>query len=240
MDFDRCSGEFSNPKTLFNEASTDPAHNPLSGIVSVEFSPNSRFVYATASSSLNQFDLLSQNIQDSLQIYLGDSTDQYELAYLQLAPNGKIYSSTYNGGLKALHAINNPDLKGDSAGFAYGGQPTKTLNSVNVPNLINYKLGPLIGSSCDTISTDNQTLGLNNSLRVIPNPADKYAYVEIGAQGDYRFELLNDAGQLIATKQTRQVDIFDTEHLANGVYFVRVVDTDRNVEVAGRKVVVVH
>ena len=74
----------------------------------------------------------------------------------------------------------------------------------------------------------------------MPNPADKYLYVEMGMQGNYEFDLINETGQILATRQTRQVDIFDTGNLANGVYFIRVVDKATGAEIETRKVVVVH
>jgi hypothetical protein len=89
--------------------------------------------------------------------------------------------------------------------------------------MINYKLGPLLGSGCDTLNTgiiDGRATGL--LPRIQPNPADKYAYVEMPMQGNFTFELINEAGQLIERKQTRQVDIFNTESLPNGIYFLKV------------------
>jgi len=244
MDFDRCSGEFSNPITLFNNASNDSTQ-PISGTGGMDFSPNGRFLYESSVLWLNQYDLWAQNIQDSVAIYVADSNDEFQLRFLQLAPNGKLYGCTWDGGLKALHVVNYPDLKGDSANFVYGGQPTYTLNSFNLPNLINYKLGALLGSGCDTIKTDTTGVsitGVNgtNLPRIMPNPADKYAYVEMGMQGNYEFDLLNVAGQIVDKKQTPQVDIFDTEHLASGVYFIRVIDKATGAEIAAGKVVVAH
>ena len=239
MNFDRCSGEFDNPVTIFNNASLVPG-TAISGCVSVEFSHNDRFVYVSDNVNLVQYDLLSANIQDSVQLFLEDSSTWHGIRFLQSAPNGKIYGCTWNGGLSALHVINNPDLKGDSADFVYAGQPTYTDNSINLPNLINYKLGPLVGSGCDTI-TSNAEVGINSQrIRIIPNPADKYAYVEMGMQGNFAFELVNVAGQVLDKKETRQVDIFDTEHLASGAYFLRVIDNVTGVEIASKKVVVTH
>ena len=240
MDFDRCSGEFSNPITIFNNASLN-SNVATSGCTAVEFSPNNRFVYVSDNVNLVQYDLWSDNIQDSAQIYLEDSSTSFGIDFLQIAPNGKLYGSTWGGGLPALHVINNPDLKGDSANFVYGGQPTFTINSINLPNLINYKLGPLIGSGCDTINTTiNQPTTTNLQPRIIPNPANKYAYIEMGMQGNYTFELLNATGQIVDIKETKQVDIFDTEHLASGVYFVKVIDKPTGAELATKKVVVGH
>ena len=206
----------------------------------MEFSPSNRFLYASGNTTLRQYDLWASNIQDSAELFLEDSATWYGVHILQLAPNGKIYGSTWNGGLYALHVINRPDEKGDSANFVYGGQPVLTDNSVNLPNLINYKLGPLIGSGCDTITSVEDLRDNNRDPRVIPNPANKYAYVEMGMQGNYKFELLNISGQVIDTKETRQVDIFDTEQLAAGAYFIRVIDKTTGVELAVKKVVVAH
>ena len=93
MDFDRCSGEFSNPITIFNQGCASP--NSCSGSCSVEFSPNNRFLYVCDVINLNQYDLWSTNIQDSLQIYAVDSGQNAGLFMLQLFPNGKIYLSTW-------------------------------------------------------------------------------------------------------------------------------------------------
>jgi len=243
MDFDRCSGEFNNPITIYNQSC--PNGPSCSGSSSVEISPNNRFVYVSTVITLNQYDLYGANLQDSVQLYADsvDHTQLGELNMLQLAPNGKIYLSTWNGLLHndSIHVINNPDAKGDSCNFRYASQLTYNGSAVALPNMANYKLGPLRGSGCDTITsaiTETQTQNLQP--RIIPNPANKYAYIEMGAQGNYQFELLNEAGQVVDRKETKQVDIFDTAHLSSGVYILRVIDKTTGVELAAKKVVVVH
>ncbi len=129
---------------------------------------------------------------------------------------------------------------GMSCGFVYGGQPTLSNNSFNLPNLINYKLGPLIGSGCDTIPTGiTETKAMILEPRIIPNPANKYAYIEMGSQGNYQFALLNDAGQILDKKETKQVDIFDTEHLASGIYILQVLNKTTS-QITSSKLVVTH
>ena len=238
MDFDRCSGLFSNPDTIFNHIYGDTAS--VSGSSSLEFSPNNRFLYTTFHDVLIQYDLQNPDIYDTSILYKAGANEFYGIHMLQLSPNGKLYASTWGGGLKALHVINNPDLKGDSAAFVYAAQPTYTINSINLPNLINYRLGPLYASGCDTITDIKQQTANNQLLRIMPNPADKYAYVEVSAQGNYEFELLTESGQIIDKKGTKQVDIFDTERLANGVYVVRVIDKASGIEIITKKVVVAH
>jgi hypothetical protein len=239
MDFDRCSGLFSNPDTIFNQGCNPPYS--CDGISSIEFSPNGRFVYTTDVYSLNQYDLWASNIQDSVSIY-NNSNSQPGLDMLQIAPNGKIYISTWNGigGFDFIHVIKNPDSKGDSSYFVYGGQHMPGVDNLGLPNMINYRLGPLMGSGCDTIASLTERLVRENPLRIIPNPADKYVYVEISMQGSYEFDLLSAEGQLMDKKETKQVDIFDTENLSDGVYFLRVIDKGFNNAEATRKLVIRH
>lgn len=236
LDFNRCNGEFSNPITINN--CPEPA--TISGESGVSFSANGRFVYASDRLNLTQYDLWSVNIQDSVEIYRTDSGDFAQMAFLQLAINGKLYCSTWNGGFYFLHVVNKPDEKGDSCGFVFGGQPTLSLNSFNLPNMPNYRLGALVGSGCDTIiDVGLETLDRGRP-RIQPNPANKYVYVEMPLHGDFVFELVNETGQLIERKETRQVDIFDTENLPNGVYFLKVTDKKSSSVNYLQKIVVQH
>lgn len=198
MDFDRCSGEFSNAVNIFNLARITP---PASGSAAQEFSPNNRFLYVSDNININQYDLWSINIQDSVEIYRADSNEYAHVYDLRIAPNGKIYGDTWNGGYYFLHVINNPDGKGDSCGFVFGGQPTLTNNSTNLSNMVNYNLGPLAGSGCDTIIANVMEPTTARQVRVHPNPTDKCVYVEMPIQGNYEFDLVNSVGQLIDKKQ---------------------------------------
>jgi hypothetical protein len=235
MDFDRCSGLFSNAIIT---------SNPGNGAI-VEFSPNGRFVYATNSYNLTQLDLsLANPDQDSISLYQANSSDEAEMRMLQIAPNGKLYASCFSGGFYFIHAINYPDLKGDSADYTDTAFTTLTANSFQFPNMINYQLGTLANSACDTIHADTTGVGVikvagGSLLRIMPNPADKYLYVEMGMQGNYDFDLLNAIGQVLERKETKQVDIFDTESLANGVYFLKVINTVTN-EILTKKMIVQH
>ena len=237
MDFDRCSGSFANPRTIFNNVSGDP-DTAITGGVSLAFSPSGRFLYVSGRLDLNQYDLWSENIQDSIRLYTADSTDFNQISHLELGLNGKLYGSTWNGGNPLLHVINRPDEKGDSAGFVYGGQPTLTVNSSKLPNMPNYRLGVLAGSGCDTIVTGINDIHTLNDVRIQPNPADKFMYTEMPMQGNYTFELLNETGQVMMSKQTWQVDIFNTEQLPNGVYYIHVSNGGR--PVASKQVVLRH
>ncbi len=62
----------------------------------------------------------------------------------------------------------------------------------------------------------------------------------MGKQGNYEFDLVNTNGQIVDTKQTKQIDIFDTERLASGTYLLRVIDKATGSEIKSEKLVVVH
>jgi Secretion system C-terminal sorting domain len=238
MDFDRCTGEFSNPVNIFNNVSTPST--PISGGWP-EFSASGRFIYVSNSIAINQFDLWATNPQlDSSMVSAADSSDPYQIGYPQIAPDGKLYISCFDGGSGFLHVINNPDNKGDSCVYIDTGLVTLTENTIPLPNMINYNLGPLAGSACDTILGIKQQSLDNISLRIMPNPADKYVYVEMGMQGNYEFDLLNAVGQVIDKKLTRKVDIFNTGELAGGVYIIKITDKGNLNSVLTQKLVVQH
>tara|TARA_R110000850_G_scaffold277058_1_gene421908 strand:+ start:148772 stop:150964 length:2193 start_codon:yes stop_codon:yes gene_type:complete len=109
-DFDNNTGVVSN--TL---------HIPLNSAYGAEFSPNSRFLYVSAYSSmgLKQYDLEAGTTASQI------AASAYSYSHvnngaLQSAPDGKIYSSRY--GASALDVIHAPNLAGASANFQLNGQ----------------------------------------------------------------------------------------------------------------------
>ena len=226
MDFDRCSGEFSNPVVIYNEGCDSP--QTCSASVSVEFSPDNRFVYVSDVINLNQYDLLDTNIQQSkIQLYAVDSSQFARLDMLQLAPNGKIYLSSWAGlpTIDFIHVINNPNGKGDSCNFKYAYQPTYTHNAIGMPNVINYRLGALTGSGCDTITAVNN-VDADNDIRVYPNPAFNYAmvyYKQYEGAGQSNLEIYNVLGQVVYTQPLPMYSGFqrlDISRFAAGMYMV--------------------
>jgi len=125
LDFDASNGSLSNSQRLGISGLTDSPYG-------VEFSPDSHFLYVSASndnftntqddpnshqSVLLQMDLTAPNISASTIII--DSRNAYRSA-LQLGPNGKIYRSmarTYNLGSPFLSVINNPNELGASCNY---------------------------------------------------------------------------------------------------------------------------
>jgi len=147
-DFDRCTGELSNPVQITY------ADSAWAGGAAI--SANSRFLYVSSYRYVYQYDLWAENIEatkDTVAIYDGFIippifATRFFLA--QLAPDGKIYISATNS-VPYLHVINHPDLPGDSCDVCQHCVQLPTWNAFSMPNFPNYRLHHLEGSPCDTL-----------------------------------------------------------------------------------------
>lgn len=152
-EFDRCNGVLSNQ--IFFDAPFD-WEGPRFGLA---FSPNSRFLYLTQASQVLQYDLESDDIENSFTVLFDynsfpDSTvENNSFPYpARLAKNGKIYF----GSLSArphYHSVKYPNLRGHASEFQYPDPdmifPTNVSSAM--PNFPHYSVGPLDGSPCDTL-----------------------------------------------------------------------------------------
>ncbi|MCS7036399.1 MAG: PKD domain-containing protein [Saprospiraceae bacterium] len=121
-------------------------------------SPNSRYLYHNRYDTAFQYDLWAADIPASrkvVAVYDG-FTDPFPVTFyiMQLAPDGKIYSSATNGA-RYLHVIHRPDEEGLGCQYQQHGIQLYKYNDFSVPNFPNYRLGPLDGSPCDTLGLDN-------------------------------------------------------------------------------------
>jgi hypothetical protein len=234
MNFDRCTGLFSNPDSIYNNDTGDIGP-PASGGNSLTFSPNSRFLYVDIPPNLNQYDLWSPNINDSVRI-ITDTGEFYQLGTFQLAPNGKIYVSCWNGGAYAIHVINEPDSLGLACDFQLLGQPVLSANSNNLPYFPNYRLGALIASGCDTISgiMDVSTL-VRSGVIIEPNPVFSVFTVafsnpnDIDTYKDLHFTLYDLTGRLVMDESLKeQSTVLHRKDQMDGMYLWHICDGTKN------------
>jgi len=108
FDFDNATGILSN-ETLVYEVSP-----VLSGLYGIEFSIDSKILYATNNSRILQFDLTTNPIDSSLVIINGTDYSSAPLS-LQLGPDNKIYVALW--GSPKLGVINNPNVSGMGCDF---------------------------------------------------------------------------------------------------------------------------
>lgn len=244
MKFDRCSGEFSNAITVYNPDSVDHYFYGNS------FSPNSRFIYASSTHNLYQYDTWDSNmIANVTHIAAWDSfyDPVYHIAVLffmhQYAPDGKIYLGTFNGS-KYLNVINSPDSSGIACNFSphsyvishdsYGDIP---------PSFPNYDLGPLKGSPCDTLylQTENIKQFKQANYRVAPNLVNDWLNIIYQTDFDALLNLYDINGKLVVSTSLFHYfknRLINVSHLPNGVYLAVVLKNGENVWI--EKVVVQH
>ena len=149
--FDRCTGLLSNHLQLHQNR----------GWGGLAISPNSRYLYHNFELEVFQYDLNAPDVLAS-KVKIAN-WDGYQSPFpaafylMQLAPDGKIYSATPTG-TDVLHVLHQPDEPGVSCQYEQHALHLPTYNALSMPNFPNYRLGPLDGSSCDTLGLDNRPI----------------------------------------------------------------------------------
>jgi len=226
FDFDRCSGELSNPINLALPIILD------SGWVGkgVAISPNNRFLYVSLTYQLYQFDLSASNIIgsiDTVGFYDGyEAPDGSLFNTAQSGPDGKIYISCGNAETD-YHVINNPDSEGFLCDFQ---QHSIHLPSPSggVPSFPNYRLGALSGSVCDTLTGLSEVVRAAKEviLKVYPNPTSDivtvdYGYTDWSITGVVTLEISNELGQIVYKEELPLYSGYqklDVTKFAAGIY----------------------
>ena len=244
--FNRCTATFSCPKIL-NVDFTG------SGPGSVAFSLNNRFLYVNNYKELYQFDLYSNDIENSK--LLIDTFDGFNdlppgqlfntyFGWQQMMADGKIYmSGGYN--MRYLHVINNPDGYGKSCNFVQRGIKLPTYAGASLPMFPNFHLYDWDNSPCDTLGIDSPEperpeLPLGE-FRLIPNPArEQVEIVFPEACGKGEFKVFNSTGYKVKDNVINMPYSYfvDTHDWPAGIYFVEFI-SEKNMRFF-KKLAIVH
>lgn len=153
--FDRCTGQLSNHHQIFF------SNGVLSGGVS--FSPNSQILYISYLNHVYQVDL-NKSVYELITVadydgYLSQPNPSFLVptyfGLMRLGPDGKIYCSPTISPVRELHTIDEPNFLGVDCKVNQHSIELSALQQ-SLPNFPNYRLGPIDGSSCDTLSIDNR------------------------------------------------------------------------------------
>ncbi len=224
MDFDRCTGTFSNVVHVdFNDSAFGGG---------VSFSPNSNVLYVSSLNYIYQFDLTSANIigsQITVAVYDGfysiwpPSTTTFNLA--QLAPDGKIYIVSGNS-VVDIHVINFPDSLGSTCDICQHCIHLPSLNKGTLPNHPNYFLGAETGSVCDSLTyiLKNENSVLN--FKIYPNPAiiENITFTYAPLPETSEITIFNIDGKNVAEfhlPQWSSVQHVKLPKLSSGIYLAR-------------------
>jgi len=152
-DFDRCTGLLSGPtflerSTIWNWSAT--------------YSPDSRFLYTVDNSiqTLLQYDLNASDIPASKTIvaewdgFIDPTSSITGFGFMQQGPDGKLY--IWAGDSYFIHVVDFPNRKGLACQVRQ--RAIELPAEVFAANLYypRYRLGPVDGSTCDTLGIDNR------------------------------------------------------------------------------------
>lgn len=183
-DFDRCSGQLSNHRR-HHWTGSDRS-------VGAAFSPNSRYLYVPAMTSVYQYDLQAPDwIASRVKVL---EYDGFEAPFptrffgAWLAPDNKIYMSSTNG-VNYIHTINEPNKAGLACQAEQHNIDIGCYSYLTIPNYPHYRLYDLQGSACDT-------LGINGPIvSVAPNPAPQPGFTVFpNPVSDRQLTISNETG----------------------------------------------
>ena len=226
--FDRNTGRLSNLKQVDIYDG-----DPYAFFSSVEFSPDSRFMYFSLQDSLWQLDTYEQNLNDGKElIAVWDGTnDPFATTFtlMALAPNCKIYICS-GSSTNTYHVINKPNEKGSACDFVQRGiQLPHTSSLANMPNFPRFRVDD--DEKCDPTITSVFGAGViyRRDLRIYPNPSFGDVFIEIPDGQDGFISVYDLNGKQIMEPievngvMEKQIGF---SHLPDGSYFVEFVSKD--------------
>jgi hypothetical protein len=225
-DFDRCTGLLSNPVVIdtctncwtefaidFTYASTQYLHGC--------FSPNGKMYYVSRADSLIQFDLTDfpNSINRTVIWYSQlnyEDPNFWGICDIELGPDRKIYVGTsshaqdytsqwgpIDSGCSYLGVIEYPNVAGMGCSFnRLGLFLNGYLSSQTLPTIVDYDMGPLIGSPCDTlITTGLFELNPTPQITLAPNPAQTEATLTWSGVREGAFVLRDMLGRTLLQQE---------------------------------------
>jgi hypothetical protein len=225
LDFDRCTGEFSNERHIEIQDSFLLAPG-------CSFSPDSRFLYISNQISIFQYDTWDSLINlNAIKVAQWDSFVsplKTKFYYHLLAPDNKIYISTSEG-TNVLHFIDNPNQQGIGCNVVQNSFFLPSNNNEAMPNAANYNLGPLNGSLCDTVYNGiAEILKDKQKINVFPNPASNEISIALHPENfDEQIQIQDMTGRILLStliSKTISSATIDLSKLSRGSYILTLKD----------------
>ncbi len=232
-DFDRCSGLLSNPITI-------EVPDSLINFGRMCFSNSGKFLYSTGESNLTkniyicQTDITLTPAQSNIisKYPIENQIECHAYFQIEMGPDDRIYIGSLAGS-KCLGVINYPDNLASACDYKLYSNflPFDMGNYGNSNHFTNYRLGPLIGSGCDTI-TSTLELKDNNPIAITyPNPATEKITLELmnylQHNDNLDLSLIDISGKLLYTGKIppyAYIHNIDIKDLVPGIYCILIKD----------------
>jgi hypothetical protein len=243
LDFDRCTGILSNPSVIY--APISMVNNPGLSFYYNALSPSGQFFYmvtfdfSDTTARLVQFDLFSSNIPNSKEILFSKyAPTGANFAQIGLGPDKKLYTICWGDTTDTtnvtqpnpyyLSIIEKPDLPYPACNFIPKGL---WLNGrmawMGIPDFIDYDIGPVDGSVCDTLGIDasnNRDVKVSE-IKVYPNPSDGNITVGIIEQ---KFIIYNLVGSQVGVcESNHKGEVTLPNEIPDGIYIIQTVPQDK-------------
>jgi len=240
FDFDRCTG------LLTNFVDLSFPDSGSYGFYGCSFSQDGSKLYASnmmdnnsgfSNSKLYQFNLDASSIVASRTLIFETDSNTMIGSHL-LGPNNKIYfgiADQYNTTVNNtnLSVISYPDSVGTSCNlmphsFYLGGK--RIL--FGLPNMVNYRLGALQGSNCDTLNTSTYKFSNTvNDITIAPNPFKTNTTINFTQMQKNTLIKINDTfgNEMNRINFTGTQLMIEKEKLKAGIYFVQIIDEHKNI-----------
>jgi hypothetical protein len=231
--FDRCSGQFTLKRIIDIQKNNKDSLLQFPEASGVCFSANNKYLYQNEFNLTYQIDLDEQN--DSIALFSLQNYDvNQNLCWnnsMQMTPTGQIYIGHWHGICADVSAIMRPNEYGDGCSFKYDYFKFKTIFWPNIvagtndpPNMINYELGALTGSPCDTIKHASSFF---KEWIISPNPTQSFIEVQIPVQGAESLQIIiyNSLGQKVQESMYNIDYTYKIKHefgaFSRGMYFTK-------------------
>ena len=235
FDFNRCTGELSNPKNFLLPTARDSITDGTSKyavytVGGVAVAPNSKFLYVTTETHVFQYDLTVKEIEKSVELVAefdgfkhNNNPTRFFLPHI--APDHKIYISCTNS-VAYLHVINNPDEKGESCNLTQHSFRLPTLNAFSTPNFPNFRLGVWKGSPCDTLKSIDVNEIYKDNVFIYPNPAHNELNIKfLGGDEGLKAECYDLQGHMIYQCHFQNQANINTTNWQRGLCAIVIRDT---------------
>jgi hypothetical protein len=160
--FDRCTGEIFDIKGTYFPWT-------LLGL-GVSFSTDNKYIYACNTNTIYQYPLDATDLKASEKVVAEYDGFQYwpkainsfghdvNFNLMQMGIDGRIYIFPTSADNRYFSVINHSNEEGLACDVVQHAFRAKTSFSRTVPNIPNFRLGPLDGSACDTLGLDNHPI----------------------------------------------------------------------------------
>jgi hypothetical protein len=232
-DFNRATGILSNHKIIevypLNEIDRSKVI-----FSSVEWSPNSRFIYCSSEYKLHQVDMWASNPQNAIQLvgeYDGTEDPLPTLfCFMVQGPDCRIYMTPKSSSW-TIHTINKPNELGKACDFVQNNIRLQYPTGGTLPNFPRFRVDE--EEKCDpTIaSMFGETVYYRRNLEVYPNPSSGLFTIKIPELiGDAYVVVTDINGKLIFKKEIKNsiIEEVDITNFPSGRYNIDVYPIENN------------